>query len=290
MLSYRHAFHAGNHADVLKHFILVQLIRHLASKDSPFWIIDTHAGAGLYALDTGYAAKLAEHVNGITRLWSRDDLPAPLAEYVTLVRALNPGGKLQTYPGSPWLAYQLLRSQDRLCLFELHSRDSQLLQENFHAAGRRVAIQATNGFSGLKALLPPAPRRALVLIDPAYEDKRDYRAVPQALADGLKRFATGMYAVWYPQLPQKQGRTLVQRNESRLLPDKLKNLAGKDWLHVRLTVGSPAADAFGMYGSGMFIANPPWMLHDMLKQVMPYLVQVLGQDAGVCYLLEQSSG
>ena len=289
MLSYRHAFHAGNHADVLKHFLLVQLTRYLCQKDKPFWYIDTHAGAGLYALDTGYATKLAEYEKGIGRLWPRDDLPAALGEYVALVRSINPAGKLQTYPGSPWLAYQTLRPQDRLCLFELHSRDSELLQENFHAAGTRVAIQATDGFAGIRALLPPGPRRALVLIDPAYEDKRDYRQVARTLEEGLKRFATGIYAVWYPLLPQKQGRLLVQRNESRQLPDKLKELGGKDWLHVQLMVSKPTDDAFGMYGSGMFILNPPWLLHDLLKQVMPYLVQVLGQDAGAGYLIEQSS-
>jgi len=289
MLSYRHAFHAGNHADVLKHVILVQLIRHLQQKDSPFWYIDSHAGAGRYALDTGYAAKLAEHVAGIDRLWSCRDLPAALADYVALVRALNPDGQLRNYPGSPWLAYQLLRAQDRLCLFELHSRDSQLLQENFRAAGRRATVHAGDGFAGLKALLPPPPRRALVLIDPAYEDKQDYRRVPQVLAECLKRFATGIYAIWYPQLPEKHGRSTVQRNASRQLPEKLKTLPGKDWLHVRLTVGTPAADAFGMYGSGMFIANPPWTLAQTLNQVMPYLVKTLGQDASAEYLVEQSS-
>ena len=288
MLSYRHAFHAGNHADVLKHFILIQLIRHLQQKDNPFWYIDSHAGAGLYALDTGYATKLAEHVEGIDRLWSCSDLPAALAEYVGLVRALNPDGKLRNYPGSPWIANQLLRAQDRLCLFELHSRDSQLLQENFRATGRRATVHASDGFAGLKALLPPPPRRALVLIDPAYEDKQDYRRVPQILAEGLKRFATGIYAIWYPQLPEKHGRTTVQRNESKQLPEKLKTLAVKNWLHVRLTVGTPAADAFGMYGSGMFIFNPPWTLAGTLQQVMPYLVQALGQDAGASFLVEQA--
>jgi len=162
MLSYRHAFHAGNHADVLKHFVLMQLIRYLGQKDKPFWVIDTHAGAGLYALDSGYATKLAEFETGIAKLWQRNDLPAPLAEYVELVRALEPNrdGALRAYPGSPWLALQTLREQDRLRLFELHSSDSRLLQVNFRDEGRRVIIQASDGFAGLKALLPPAPRRA----------------------------------------------------------------------------------------------------------------------------------
>jgi len=281
MLSYRHAFHAGNHADVLKHFLLVQSIRHLCQKEAPFWVIDTHAGAGLYALDAGYATQLAEHVDGIGRLWRRDDLPPPLAEYVGLVRTLNPDGKLRAYPGSPWIAFQLLRPPDRLRLFELHGSDSPLLQQNFRAAGKRVAIAASDGFAGLKALLPPPPRRALILIDPAYEDKEDYRHVLHALDDGLKRFATGSFAVWYPQL---------QSLKSRQLPEKLKvqtEASAKNWLHVSLTVRTPAADGFGMHGSGMFLVNPPWTLHDTLQQVMPYLVKVLGQDGGAAYALEQ---
>ncbi len=280
MLSYRHAFHAGNHADVLKHFLIVQLARYLEQKDAPFWYVDSHAGAGLYALDTGYATKLAEYLDGIGRLWQRSDLPAPLAEYVDLVRALNPDGMLRAYPGSPWIAHRMLRQQDRLRLFELHSSDCQLLQNNFREAGRRVTIQASDGFAGIKALLPPAPRRALVLIDPSYENKHDYRQVLQALQDGLTRFATGIYAVWYPQL---------QRAESRQLPDRLKRLPVNHWLHVSLTVGTPASDGFGMHGSGMFIVNPPWTLHATLKTVMPYLVQVLGQDNGAAYLLEHSA-
>ncbi|MEK7737473.1 MAG: 23S rRNA (adenine(2030)-N(6))-methyltransferase RlmJ [Pseudomonadota bacterium] len=280
MLSYRHAFHAGNHADVLKHFLIVQLARYLEQKDAPFWYVDSHAGAGLYALDTGYATKLAEYLDGIGRLWQRSDLPVPLAEYVDLVRALNPDGMLRAYPGSPWIAHRMLRQQDRLRLFELHSSDCQLLQNNFREAGRRVTIQASDGFAGIKALLPPAPRRALVLIDPSYENKHDYRQVLQALQDGLTRFATGIYAVWYPQL---------QRAESRQLPDRLKRLPVNHWLHVSLTVGTPASDGFGMHGSGMFIVNPPWTLHATLKTVMPYLVQVLGQDNGAAYLLEHSA-
>ena len=279
MLSYRHAFHAGSHADVLKHFLLVQLIRHLCRKDAPFWYIDTHAGAGLYPLDSGYATQLAEHAGGIGRLWSRDDLPAPLAEYVGLVRALNPDGILKVYPGSPWIALKMLRPQDRLHLFELHGSDGRLLHHNFRAAGRRVAIRQADGFAGLKALLPPPPRRALVLIDPSYENQRDYRQVLQALGDGLTRFATGTFAVWYPQL---------RRAESRRLPDQLKARAAHHWLHVSLSVNTPAADGLGLYGSGMFLVNPPWTLQETLQQVMPYLVKVLGRDAGACYALDQA--
>lgn len=281
MLSYRHAFHAGNHADVLKHFVEVQLLRYMGQKDKPFWYIDTHAGAGCYTLDSGYAMQNAEYESGIARLWLRDDLPAPLAEYVELVKRLNPDGKLRLYPGSPLVALELLREQDRMRLFELHSSDSEILQQNFAGQGARVLIQATDGFGALKALLPPPPRRALVLIDPPYEDKQDYRRVVATLREGLKRFASGVYAVWYPQL---------QRAEARQLTEQLKQLPAKSWLHAALSVRAPSEEGFGMHGSGMFVINPPWILHGMLQEVMPYLVKHLGRDEQAAFTLECQEG
>ncbi len=277
MLSYRHAFHAGNHADVLKHFLIVQLLRYLCQKDKAFWYIESHAGAGYYALDVGYATKLAEHRNGIDRLWDRHELPPALAEYVELIRELNPDGVLRAYPGSPHFALKLMREQDRMRLFEMHSKDSQLLQDNFREAGRRVKITAADGFAGLKALLPPPTRRALILIDPAYEDKGDYRRVIAALEDGLARFPTGLYALWYP---------LLQRPEARKLPEKLKQLGAKSWLNLSLSVCAAAPDGFGMHGSGMFLINPPWVLPELLKETLPYLVAALGQDAAAGFSLE----
>ena len=277
MLSYRHAFHAGNHADVLKHLVLMQLLDYFNQKDKPYWVIDTHAGAGVYALDTGYAMQNAEYQTGIARLLARDDLPAALAAYVGLVRQPNPTAALRVYPGSPWIAQHLLREQDQLRLFELHPTDSQHLSANFADAGRRVKVQNIDGFAGLKANLPPAPRRGLVLIDPSYEEKQDYQRVPAALKDALKRFATGTYAVWYP---------LLQRHESQHFVTALKNVQEKAWLNVSLTVHTPKADGFGMHGSGMFILNPPWTLRASLQAVMPYLVKVLGQDGGAGFVLE----
>src|SRR3990172_8884651 len=197
MLSYRHAFHAGNHADVVNNFIELQLLRYLVKKDKPFWYIDTHAGAGCYELDSGYAAQNAEYQSGIALLWERDDLPAPLAEYVALVKRINPDGLLKLYPASPLVALELLREQDRIRLFELHPSDSEILQENFAGHGTQVLMQTADGFGALKALLPPPPRRALVLIDPPYEDKQDYQRVVSAFRERLKRFSTGVYAVWY---------------------------------------------------------------------------------------------
>ncbi len=278
MLSYRHAFHAGSHADVLKHFVLVQLARYLTQKEAPFWYIDTHAGAGAYSLDSAQAAKLAEYKDGIARLWERNDLPLPLADYVDLVRRLNPNHRLQHYPGSPYFALWILREQDRLRLFERHSKDARLLQENFQTSSKELIATAGDGFAGLKALLPPPPRRALVLIDPAYEEKQDYERVFHALKDALTRFSGGTYAMWYPEL------TRVEAHE---LPARLKRLPVKSWLHVALRVREPSSDGFGMHGSGMFILNPPWTLQQTLQETMPYLVKLLGQDSGARYMLEQ---
>jgi 23S rRNA (adenine2030-N6)-methyltransferase len=278
MLSYRHAFHAGNHADVLKHCIVVQLLRYLNQKDKPYWYIDTHAGAGRYKLDSEHAQKNAEFDSGIGRLWNRTDLPKALGDFVGMVRAMNRDGRLRHYPGSPWLAFQVMRPEDRLRLFELHSTDFRLLAKTFAGEDRRVASRQEDGFLEIKSVLPPPPRRGLVLIDPAYEDKRDYLRVVATLKEGISRFATGTFAVWYPQL---------QRGDARQLPEKLKKLH-VDWLHASLTVRTPAADGFGMHGSGMFIVNPPWTLADTLAETLPYLVDALGIDAGAGYALEVS--
>ncbi|KIF80724.1 23S rRNA (adenine(2030)-N(6))-methyltransferase RlmJ [Noviherbaspirillum autotrophicum] len=291
MLSYRHAFHAGNHADVLKHTVLIQLLRYLGQKDAAYMYVDTHAGAGVYELDTGYAAKSAEFESGIAKLWERKDLPPALGEYLQLVKEMNPSGKMRYYPGSPYCAEKVLREQDRIRLFELHPSDSKILEDNFrkleaHAAaqgqrssvrGKRVMIQKGDGFAGLKALLPPPSRRGLVLIDPPYEVKDDYRKVKDTLDDALKRFATGTYAVWYP---------VLQRMESRQLPDRLKRLPGNGWLNVTLSVSGPAPDGFGLRSSGMFIINPPWTLEPMLRELMPYLVAALGTDDKAGFTLE----
>lgn len=291
MFSYRHAFHAGNHADVLKHVVTIQLLRYLTQKEAACMFIDTHAGAGVYALDSSFAAKNAEFDTGIGRLWDRKDLPPVLADYLALIKSLNPSGKLRYYPGSPYCADKVLREQDRLRLFELHPADSKLLAENFrkveaHAAaqgqrppsrGKRVMIQKADGFTGLRALLPPPSRRGLILMDPPYEDKDDYRRVRMTLEDALKRFATGTYAVWYP---------VLQRLESKQLPDKLKRLEANGWLNVTLSVSTPSPDGFGLHSSGMFIINPPWTLEPLLRELMPYLVKVLGQDAGAGFTLE----
>lgn len=277
MLSYRHAFHAGNHADVLKHFVLIQALKYFIQKDKPFWYIDTHAGAGMYSLDEGYATQNAEFRDGIERLWTADELPSALKEYVALVRGCNPPGKLKYYPGSPGCARPILRAEDRLCLFELHPSDYDLLHQAFDRPGKKLQIEKKDGFAGLKGVLPPPPRRAVVLIDPPYEQKQDYAKVVEAIKDSLQRFATGTYILWYP---------LLQRPEPKLLQERLRDLHLPSWLHVTLTVQGPSKEGFGMHGSGLFVINPPWTLKKTLEETMPVLVEQLGLDRGAGYTLD----
>ena len=278
MLSYRHAFHAGNHADVLKHFVLVQLLEYFNQKDKPYWYIDTHAGAGCYALDEAFARKNAEFEEGVARLLGRKDVPSEVKSYLKVVRDLNNNtGKLRLYPGSPCCAAPLLRADDRMRLFELHPADCRLLRKTFEDEGSKAIVLEQDGFTGINAFLPPPTRRALVLIDPPYEVKTDYRTVVAMLKESLRRFPTGTYMVWYPRLHSMQ---------SRELPEKLKRLPGISWLHVSMDVHKPADDGFGMHGSGLFIINPPWTLPATLKKVMPWLVEVLGQDEGASFKLE----
>ncbi len=282
MLSYRHAFHVGNHADVLKHLVLLQVIKHAGQKNKPFWYIDTHAGAGNYALDKGYATQNEEFTTGISRLWDAKDLPTAISDYLTSIRQFNPDSSLKHYPGSPVLAYSAMRADDRLRLFELHPNDFKLLNQSFKALGlgpnnRKVMTEAQDGFAGIKALLPPPTRRAVVLIDPPYEEKQDYQRVIEMVKDSLMRFATGTYIVWYPML---------QRPEPQQMIDKLKRLQLKNWLHVSLSVQSPSADGFGMHGSGLFIVNPPYTLPALLTDTMPVLIDYLGMDQGADYVLE----
>lgn len=277
MFSYRHGFHAGNHTDVLKHLVQVQLHSHMAAKEKPYQIVDTHAGAGAYSLTSAFAAKSGEYQSGIARLWEKTDLPAAVADYVAQVKKYNPDGALRHYPGSPQIALQMMREDDRLRLFELHSTEIGVLQNHFSGAGKRVTVQAMDSFAGLKSALPPPSRRGLALIDPSYEDKHDYRRVIDALRDALARFATGTYAVWYPQ---------IQRRDAHELPNKLQRMAPGDWLNVTLKVAAPASDGFGIHGSGVFVFNPPWKLEAGLRTALPYLVKALGQDGSASHTLQ----
>lgn len=277
MLSYRHAFHAGNHADVLKHTVLLEVLRYFCLKDKPWWFIDTHAGAGCYALGGAGTDRQAEYEEGVGRLWGAAGLCDPLAAYVDTVAQFNPHRALSFYPGSPALAMTLLRDQDRMRLFELHPADFVALEKTFERDRDRVVVRKADGFAGLRTVLPPPSRRAVVLVDPPYEVKEDYRQVLTVLRDAMRRFAGGTYILWYP---------LLSRPEAQRLPAQLSALGAESWLDVRLVVRAPSRDGFGMFGSGLFIINPPWVLPSTLERVMPELVTCLGMDAQRSFDLE----
>lgn len=292
MFSYRHAFHAGNHADVLKHTVLVAVLQHLIQKDAALTVLDTHAGAGLYRLDGDYAHASGEAAEGFLRLAQASALAPALQEYVDLVRSFNASAaSTKIYPGSPFIAQRLLRAHDRLKLFELHPTDHRLLAGNVAQleAGRQVAILLEDGFEGLKKFLPPPARRALVLCDPSYEIKSDYARMPAMVQDALLRFATGCYVVWYP---------LIARQEAHDLPRRLKALAskaGKGWLHATLTVKSSKMTALqdkrpGLPASGMFVINPPYTLRAALQPALVQMQALLGQDRHAAHTLEVSAG
>ncbi len=295
MFSYQHVFHAGNHADVLKHVVLVQTLLYTCRKETPFFYIDTHAGAGVYSLEGAAARKKAESDNGIGKIGLEKTVPGPIESYLQEVRRINPDGKLRFYPGSPRIADNVLRGGDRLRLYELHPTENHLLEANCRAwtaqntkddrsrsgRGKRITVEKKDGFSALKSLLPPPFRRAVVLIDPPYEDKTDYRKVIETVSDALKRFSTGTYLIWYP---------LLQRPQSRQLAGRLKQVTGQEWLNVTLSVGKPVPDGSGFVSSGMFVINPPWKLDEALREAMPYLVAVLGQNEGAGFTLETGKG
>lgn len=285
MFSYRHAFHAGNHADVLKHTVLIATVQYLTQKEAALTVLDTHGGAGLYRLDGDYASKSGEAEEGVLRLAAAKEaeLAPVLQDYLQMVRRFNQGNAIRNYPGSPFITQALLRGHDRLKAFELHPTDMRSLTGNMAQleVRRQVAILHEDGFEGVKKFLPPPSRRALLLCDPSYELKTDYGRVLDMAADGLKRFPTGTYAVWYPIIP---------RPEAHDLPKRLKTMAtkaGKSWLHATLTVKSnKTSERGGLPASGMFLINPPFNLKDQLKPAMPQLVKLLSQDSNAGFTLE----
>ncbi|WP_411880639.1 23S rRNA (adenine(2030)-N(6))-methyltransferase RlmJ [Polaromonas sp. YR568] len=325
MFSYRHAFHAGNHADVLKHTTLIALMKYLTQKDTALTVIDTHAGAGLYRLDGDYTETSGEAQEGIFRLLSEPKAAAApvkkapaatktaaaggakpaaapgwapaLQDYIDLLRGLNPQfaetgdiAHLKIYPGSPFIEQQFLSGRDKLKLFELHPTDFKSLSGNIEqlGVGRQVAVSREDGFEALKTFLPPPARRAMVLCDPSYEMKSDYGRVATCMADAVKRFATGTYVVWYPIIP---------RPEAHDLPRKLKTLAvkaGRSWLNAALTVKSSKLTTDttgevirpGLPASGMFVINPPHTLKAELQAALPQMVALLGQDRNAGFTLE----
>ncbi|OAT30927.1 23S rRNA (adenine(2030)-N(6))-methyltransferase RlmJ [Proteus myxofaciens] len=264
MLSYRHSFHAGNHADVVKHIVQTLIIESLKEKEKPFLYLDTHAGAGRYQLTNAHATRTGEYLDGIMRLWQQEEVPELIIPYLDIISALNPNGELRYYPGSPLLAANLLREQDKLALTELHPTDFPLLRTEF-SRDDRVRVAREDGFGQLKSKLPPASRRGFVLIDPPYELKQDYSAVVKGIAEGYKRFATGTYAIWYP---------VVHRQQIKRMLKELEATGVRKILQIELAV-KPDSDQLGMTASGMIVINPPWKLESQMKSILPWLHKTL---------------
>lgn len=273
MLSYRHSFHAGNFADVLKHIVLIEILQYLKRKETAFDYIDSHAGAGLFDLHSDHAEKLAEYRQGVARLMP-SELPG-LTEYLAVISAFNKDGGLNFYPGSPVIAQQLLRRQDRASLYELHPADHALLQQQMAGDGR-IRVFRQDGLAALPGLLPPRSRRGLVLIDPSYEIKTDYQGVVKTLVNAHKKFATGTFVIWYP---------VIERSRSEEFVGHIQNSGIRDIQRFELAVRGDAA-ASGMTGAGLIVINPPWLLMQSMTALLPELVALLGQDEGASYRAE----
>lgn len=274
-MNYRHIYHAGNFADVLKHAVLALVIAHLKRKDTPFRIIDTHAGIGLYDLSREEAQKTGEWHDGIGRILA--DSPPPeiaeiLAPYLEVVHAENGAGShgpLQRYPGSPVIARRLMRPDDRLVVNEAHPADAAALTALF-AKDRAVKILALDGWTALKSLLPPKERRGLVLIDPPFEEPGEFRRIVEGLAAAHRRFATGTIMIWYPIKDDRAVRTFAREAAELAIPKVLS---------AELLVRAPLS-AGGLAGSGLIIVNPPFTLESQLAALLPYLAERLGQGKG----------
>ncbi|ATG88855.1 23S rRNA (adenine(2030)-N(6))-methyltransferase RlmJ [Methylomonas koyamae] len=269
MLSYRHGFHAGNFADVLKHSLLALTIAALKQKPKPFVYIDTHAGAGKYSLKSEFAEKTGEYRQGIVRVWRESEPPAELRDYLAAVRAENTGRQLARYPGSPQLVRRLVRPQDRLLLSELHGSDATALQQLF-AGDKQVGVAKEDGLNMLPKKLPPIQRRGLVLIDPSYEMRDEYKKVVAALVSAYRHFATGIYAVWYP---------VIERAATEAFIAKLAETGIPRQLRIEHCVADDGAGR-GMTGSGMLFINPPWLLASQAHTLLPWLDRVLADGGG----------
>jgi 23S rRNA (adenine2030-N6)-methyltransferase len=269
-MNYRHAFHAGNFADVLKHAVLTLALEILAAKDKAFVVIDTHAGRGRYDLALE-AERTGEWQNGIAKVLQSPRLPRPVKRYVDIVRAFDrriggAGERLQHYPGSPRIVRALLRPGDRLVACELHDEDGLALRREF-AGDPQVEIKRTDGYAALKALLPPPERRGLVLIDPPFEARDEFDRLQRALVQALRRFATGTYLIWYPV-------------KDREAVAGFKIFLAEAGLRRTLTAELQVAAKSGLARAGVALINAPWPLENELEKIGPYLAQTLGGAEG----------
>lgn len=270
-MNYRHAFHAGNFADVLKHVVLMMLVEHLKKKTTPFFYLDTHAGGGSYDLSLGESQRSGEYKQGIGRLLEFPEaaLAPEVADYVRLVRACAGPGRsaITAYPGSPTIVARLRRPTDRLVLAETHAREAQSLRAAF-GREKLVAVLESDGYAAVKAQLPPRENRGLVLIDPPFENDDEFDRILAVLLTGLGRWPTGTFCVWYP---------LSERAAPLRFRRELEQSGIRKVLDVALSV-MPDDTAVGLRGSGLVIVNPPWLLDERLAELLPDLHRLLVPD------------
>ena len=268
MLSYRHAFHAGNFADVLKHSVLTLVLEYMTRKEKGFYYIDSHSGAGMYQLADEYAQKTGEYKDGIAKLIEQQDLPEAIEPYIDLVKGLNRDqDELSLYPGSPGIARQFTRRQDSAHLFELHPTDIEHLKE-YCQRWNKSHVKQSDGYQGVLGLVPPPNRRGVVLIDPPYELKEDYLKAVRTIVNAYKKFATGTYILWYPIVK----RELVEQMQDAFVKSDVRNLLQVEYCQQADT------QEYGMTGTGLFIVNPPWQLNSQLNKILPYLKTHLGSE------------
>ena len=270
-MNYRHAFHAGNFADVHKHAVLARILLHLRLKPAAFRVIDTHAGAGRYDLRAPEPSRSGEWRDGIARVWNAPrggDAHALLAPYLDAVAAVNPDATLHFYPGSPIVAQHLLRKQDRLIACEPEQRAAAALAAALRGDAR-AKVLAIDGWTALGAYVPPRERRGLVLVDPPFEEAADFTRLSDALAGAYRKWPTGTYLLWYP---------IKDRAAPDALARRLQRLAAPKILRSELTVGAPRADA-GLVGSGLIVVNPPYTLEVDLRVLGPGLGRMLSPHA-----------
>ena len=276
MLSYRHSYHAGNHADVLKHIVLTLCINALKEKEKPFLYLDTHSGAGRYLLKSEHSEKTGEYLSGINLLWQQPNIPELLNTYLSVIKRYNPFSELKYYPGSPLIAKQLLRQQDKLNLTELHPTDYPLLRQEF-SKDKRAKVLHEDGFAQLKSKLPHEFRRGIILIDPSYEIKNDYQIIPKALFEAYKRFATGVYLIWYP---------VVSRTQTQKMIDSIIKLGIRRISQFELAI-KPDNNQKGMTASGILVINPPWKLHEQMQTILPWLKNTLDVEKTGSFIAQE---
>ena len=268
MLSYRHGYHAGNAADVLKHFILTYVLDYIKKKDKGFIFIDSHAGAGKYLISDPYMQKNKEYLQGIKKILQLKNDNIFLKKYLDLVKSINFNSDLKIYPGSCFLAAKSLRPNDNLYFFELHPREFLNLKKNFENDSR-VIIENRDSYQRLKKLLPPKEKRAVILIDPSYELKDEYEKVSEMLSDCYKKFPLGVYIIWYPVLKSKKSEKFI----FNVLKKKYKNLSHVEMITDNLNNG--------MQGSGLFILNCPWSIENDIKKSLETIFDCLKKNNNV---------